>query len=390
MKKLLLIFTLFCSIIASANDSIYVSIFCTAQGHEIYELEGHAAMRIKVDGKCDYTISWGMFDFNSPNFVYRFLKGETEYFCGMIDTERFLGEYRYEGRTVFEFPLNVPQSVCQNIAYLLNINLLPENRVYRYNYVKDNCSTRPMEIIEQALGTRIHYENARPELTTFREVMAEYHKKYPWQQFGIDLALGSGIDYKISPREKTFAPVLLTEMLPTSTYTIGGQTFPLCGKTIVHGDPKADITADPTPLFLTPIFIAWLLFGITLAFTVWDIKRKKVCRVFDTVLYVHIAVQTMLLAFLIFISTHEATSPNYNFLWLNPLSLIIPVTIWIKKAKVLSISVIIINFVALISYLAIVAAGVQTINAAFYPLVFMVLLRNCSYLYIAKWQTRKD
>ena len=331
-----------------------------------------------------------MFDFNSPNFIYRFLKGETEYFCGMIDTDRFLAEYRHEGRTVFEFPLNISQEVCQNVFYLLNMNLLPENRVYRYNYVKDNCSTRPMQIIEQALGTPIHYKNSRPELTTYRDVMAEYHKKYPWQQFGIDLALGPGIDYKISPKEKTFAPVLLSEMLPESTYTIGGKTFPLCGSVIVHGDPDADITAAPTPLIFTPLFIAWLLFGITLAFTVRDIKRKKVCRIFDTILYLHIAVQTLLLTFLIFISTHEATSPNYNYLWLNPLSLLIPVSIWIKKAKVLSISAIIINFVALISYLAIVAAGVQTINTAFYPLVFMVLLRNCSYLYIAKWQTRKD
>ena len=31
---------------------------------------------------------------------------------------------------------------------LLETNVLPQNRTYRYNYVKDNCATRPLRAVE--------------------------------------------------------------------------------------------------------------------------------------------------------------------------------------------------------------------------------------------------
>ena len=62
-----------------AFDVPEVSLITCAPGKEIYQLEGHSALRIKRPGSYDVAVNWGVFDFNAPNFVYRFVKGETDY-----------------------------------------------------------------------------------------------------------------------------------------------------------------------------------------------------------------------------------------------------------------------------------------------------------------------
>lgn len=56
--------------------------------------------------------------------------------------------------------------------------------------------------------------------------MRRYHANYPWYQFGIDLALGSGIDQPVggyrNRRGLAFAPILLAGMLEHSTFKADG------------------------------------------------------------------------------------------------------------------------------------------------------------------------
>ena len=59
------------------SDTLISLITCHA-GPEIYELEGHSGVRIATPAY-DYVLNYGLFDFNAPGFVYRFVKGETDY-----------------------------------------------------------------------------------------------------------------------------------------------------------------------------------------------------------------------------------------------------------------------------------------------------------------------
>ena len=70
--------------------------------------------------------------------------------------ELFLEEYRHEGRRVVEQELNLTPNEAQKLELLVGTNLMPENRTYRYNYVKDNCATRPLAIVENAIGDTYH------------------------------------------------------------------------------------------------------------------------------------------------------------------------------------------------------------------------------------------
>lgn len=371
---------------SNAREDISISIFTTAQGNDIYELEGHAALRIRKGNDIDCVINWGLFDFNSPNFVYRFVKGENDYKCGAMPTEYFLESYAREGRTVFEHYLNIPQDAAQKVYDLVSVNLTPPNDVYRYNYVYDNCATRPMAILEKAIGDTISYTDSDKDLNTFRKVMAHFHKNYPWYQFGIDLALGSGIDKKITAREKIFAPVLLNKIIENSTYTLDGKTIRLSDGKHIYGDINRSIIEAPTPFFLTPLFVSLIVMLISIMMSIRDYKKKRINRMFDTAIYVPVILCSLLLTFLIFVSSHEATSPNFNYLWLNPLSILILAGIWIKRAKKLAISSIIINFVTLIAYIMVISFGIQEANIAFLPIIITILLRNITYISIARWQ----
>lgn len=77
-----------------------------APGADIYSLEGHSGLRLRY-GTTDVVANWGMFDFNAPHFVYRFVKGETDYSIGVCPTEYFLLSYAHQQRRVTQQTLNL-------------------------------------------------------------------------------------------------------------------------------------------------------------------------------------------------------------------------------------------------------------------------------------------
>ena len=391
MKKELLFFAvlliLFVPVrtVASVRADTVISLLTSYPGTDIYELEGHSAIRVNCGPGEDYAVSFGMFDFNAPNFVYRFVKGETDYMVGKIPTNAFLYEYARNNRRVEETPLNLNPEQKRRLIDLLEENLLPENRVYRYNYVKDNCATRPLAIIERAVADSLTLgkvdKSKIDDAATFREVMRHYHKNYPWYQFGIDLALGSGIDYKISDREYAFVPMLMAQQVEDAE--IAGM--PLAGTTrvLVNFTPDQAVE-NPTPWYLSPDAVCWCVFLFLLWATVRDIKRRRVTRWVDAVYFGILGMLGLLLTFLIFISVHEATSPNWLYLWLNPLCLIPPIFIWLKKCNIVVFWYQIINF-ALILFMLVSWTWIpQSANSAFWPLVLGDLMRSANYIYISR------
>ena len=87
--------------IASDNDSIRLSLLTCAPGEEIYSLFGHTAIRYEdpVNG-IDAVFNYGLFSFNTPNFILRFSLGETDYQLGATDYAHFAAEYAFDGRSV--------------------------------------------------------------------------------------------------------------------------------------------------------------------------------------------------------------------------------------------------------------------------------------------------
>ena len=267
-------------------------------------------------------------------------------------------------------------------------NARPENATYRYNYVYDNCATRPRDIIENVLGDRLHY-GAMHDTLTFRQEMRRYNANYAWQQFGIDLVLGSGIDYTLSYREQMFVPMVLMQAFAEAQVERDGRLEPLVSATHVlnDGSDMGDIL-PPTPAWQSPMAVAMSVLVVVLILSWLDVQRRKVSRWADSLLFGMAGVAGLLVFFLIFVSTHEATSPNYNGFWLHPFALLPAVAIWIKKAKKVLYFYHFANFAVVFVLLACWPLLPQTANAAAFPLMLCLMARSASYILVYREQCK--
>ena len=368
----------------SNQDGITVSLITYYPGEQIYELYGHSALRVVLPGGRGILYNYGIFDFNAPNFVYRFVKGETDYMVRGYSDELMLRGYA--GRKVVEQVLNLSQEQAEKTYEFLAENALPWNATYRYNYVLDNCSTRPRDIIEKATAGTLEYP-AMQDTTTFRRMMHRCNDNYAWNKFGIDIALGEGLDYTLDYRKQMFVPMVLMEACAGATFMRDGERVPLvrCTNILNSGNDKGKIL-PPTPWWATPMCVFVLMLLVVLIFTWRDLRRGKVTRWFDSVMYGMMALYGMLLFFLIFVSTHEATSPNWNGAWMNPFYLLPAVLIWIKSAKKLLYCYHFANFAVLIAFFVGLYWIPQVINIAAYPLIICSLMRSVNYLIIYRKQ----
>ena len=399
-RLLLSILTIFLPLLAAAQvpadtavgePPLTVSIVTASPGSEIYQLEGHSAIRLQRPGRYDLAVNWGVFDFKAPNFVWRFVKGETDYMVAAYPFHYFIEEYAAEGRRLVEQRLLLDSAQTARVEELISRNLRPENATYRYNYVRDNCATRPLGIVEEALGEPLVVDSAfishvDSELAgaTWRSEMTRYHANYPWYQFGIDLALGAGLDRPLELRELAFAPVFLCDMLAHSyVASSDGSLRPLAGEPQVLLPGKEEgVVLPPTSWLLSPMAVAVDLLVITLIISFLDIRRRRLSRWFDSLLFGVFFLTGCLLSFLIFVSVHEATSPNWLYLWLNPLCIIAAVGVWIKSWRRVVYCYQICNFAALILLLAGHHFFGQAFNPAFPLLIVCDLIRSATCIYV--------
>lgn len=148
MKRFMLMFIYVLSFICVwgrdvPEDSLEVSLMTCSPGQEVYALYGHTAIRVNnyATGE-DWVFNYGMFSFNRPNFIWRFTRGECDYQIGAAPFEYFIREYAERGSAVYQQTLNLTTSEKLRLWALLTENMLPENRVYLYNFFYDNCTTR--------------------------------------------------------------------------------------------------------------------------------------------------------------------------------------------------------------------------------------------------------
>lgn len=368
-----------------------MSLITCHAGSVMYELCGHAAIRVQHNGE-DWAVNYGLFEFQADNFAINFLKGETDYRVGAYPFNQFLIHYLQENRRIVEHELNLTDAQSWELLRLLEENLRPENCVYRYNYVKNNCATKPIVLIEKVVNDTITF--SEPDIEgaenwTYRDEMREFHKNYDWYQLGIDMALGSGIDYKLATREKMFAPMALVSMMRGATITDSlGNKIPLVTKeNIINEGAPAQL--PPTPFLLSPMFVFSLLLCISLYMSYKDIKNNRITQWWDSLIFGFYGLVSLVLCFLIFISVNEATSPNYLILLLNPLSFIAATCNWVKRCDKLVFYYHIANIVALILLTIILLSGIQVGNIALVPIILIVLTRSATNIYISRCIAKK-
>lgn len=191
----------------AAMDSVEISLLTCSPGEQIWSLYGHTAIRF-VDKlhQTDLAINYGLFDYSQKYFYLRFTFGRTDYQMGIEPMDLFLEEYTDSGRGVIQQTLNLSREEKMAIAQALSENYTPINRVYRYNYFYDNCTTRARDIITNHLNGKVEYVVNAKVSPTWRQLVHQWNDGHPWMKFGCDLLLGVGADRKTDFAQQQFIP----------------------------------------------------------------------------------------------------------------------------------------------------------------------------------------
>ena len=368
------------------EDSVHVSLVTFYPGSEPHNIWGHSEIRVQ-QGPVDVYFNYGVFDFQAPAFMWRFMLGQTDYLCQPVP--RAYAMLGMENRRMVEQELNLPQDKAIMVRDFLWNNAQPENRTYRYKFLSDNCSTRPRDIIEMAAGEGLRYPAMSDSTVTYRDILAHYCRNYAWERFGIDLVLGWDVDTVLDQRATMFIPMLLMDAVAGATITTDSTTTRLVRATTVPIDKSTEGNVrPPTPWYLSPMTVAVLVLALTLMVTWRDWRRHDVARWFDTILFSAGGLAGCLLFFLVFFSTHEATSPNINIAWLNPLLLLLAILPWFKKTRNAARWLHALNALVVALLMLAWPWQPQVGNFAFFPLMTALVTRSLANVLLGGQTTR--
>ncbi|WP_320814509.1 DUF4105 domain-containing protein [Flavobacterium sp.] len=319
MKKLFTFFFILFSINSycqsnTLSEASKVSIITCGTGNESYSLYGHTGIRIKDSLRgIDIVYNYGAFDFETPNFILRFVKGDLQYFVTTNSFQDFEYSYRYENRSIYEQELNLSLTQKQQLFQNLNSSLFSDERFYTYKFIDRNCTTMVIDKINGILGEKI-ITTIKPVNISYRDILYPYAKNHYFERLGINLIFGEKVD---RAAETLFLPLELYTVLKTSQYK--EKPLVVNNKTIFEAE---EVTFESS-LLNSPYLIILLLALIVF------INNKKVISIYFSI----VALLGVFLCLVGFYSFHEEVLWNYNALLFNPLLLVFVYTIHKRNAK---------------------------------------------------------
>jgi hypothetical protein len=247
-----------------------VTLITFGVGEEVWERFGHNAIWIH-DGRkgSDVAYNWGLFDFEQPDFTSRFLTGDTKYWMGGEDALTMVSNYHNIGRAVTLQRLNLTPKQALLLRDFVQNNALEENKYYRYDYFRDNCSTRLRDALDVALGggLRAATDTEHTALTYRSESMRLAEGDLP-VQVGMDVALGRYADVPLTGWKSFFIPMRLRDDLRhVKVPGPDGQMVPLVSdEQVIAPAPgaKQAVEATEPPDLSMPAAIA----GVVLALVI--------------------------------------------------------------------------------------------------------------------------
>ena len=377
MKKVVVIITFLViacqqTIFSQSESDTLVYLITCGPGTETYSIYGHSALRIVIPEKnSDLVYNWGVFDFSTPNFTWKFAKGRLDYMLGVEPLDRFLQTYLFEERFVYSQKINLDKVETKRLISQINENLKPENISYRYDFFYDDCSTRIRDMLEKAIGEKLLYpppENGKDP--TFRDMVGKYQNPFPWLKFGIDLIMGSPGDKKATFRDRMFLPVDMQNELVDTRINRDGKMIPLLQNPETILDFNQPVIRSA--IFSTPVFIFTLLL-IIIVIVSGLFKSKNANRLLDIIVYLLFSIFSLLMIFFNFFTNHEQMRWNLNIIWLNPVIIFCLVALILNKTGVFLFRTL---FVISVSFGVLSLILPQDFNSATAPLVFILIIRS--------------
>ena len=318
-KKLLFFFLFTLSVGFSQSigltENSKISVLTVGTGTASHELYGHTGIRIKDTTRgMDIVFNYGFFDFNTPYFVAKFVKGDMQYFVANQRYADFEYGYKMDNRTIYEqeIALNVEQK--NNLYKNLNASLFSDDKFYTYKFIDRNCTTKVIDQLNGVLGEGIITTN-KPVTITYRDILNNtYLDNDYFTKLGINLIFGTKVD---KTAETLFLPLELHNVLKTATYQ--GKPLTTNSKTIFEAKKTV---FEPSLLNSAYSILAFLVLLIL-------INNKRLTAIY----FILSGLLGLFLLAVGLYSYHEEVFWNYNALLFNPILLFFTFSIYKRGAK---------------------------------------------------------
>lgn len=300
------------------SETAVASVLTCGPGDDFYTTFGHSALRIQDTAQgIDLVYNYGTFDFDTPHFYWKFMRGQLDYMLGRTTFDNFMVEYEMEGREVREQRLTMEPQQVANLFVLLETNYLPEYRHYRYDFFRDNCATRIRDMVYAAWGGDTLLTRKVEPMSYRCLVTKPLRGTLEWWRLGIDMLFGLPADHVCDANERMFWPMEL-EAEFAKCCPDGVWVAPF----IV--EPSRQLIPErraPLSRSFPPVVVSALLF-VAIALLTW---KRLMPRWADRVLFVMASVVGLFLLFMWFGTDHYCTQWNLNILWASPLLLLIAI-----------------------------------------------------------------
>ena len=240
-----------------SNLTVYLLTF--GWGDVVWERFGHNAIWIKdrTHGT-DITYNWGNVRLQSAELRLAIRHRRHAVLDGGVRSRRDGGApYKRENRSILAQELNLTPAQRLKLQQFVQWNALPQNKFYRYDYYRDNCSTRLRDAIDHALGGQLQTATVtRMTSGTYRSHTQRLMTGDIPLYTGVTFALGHPADKPISVWQEMFLPVRMANDLRTVRITDStGTQIPLVkSEMAIFTSGRAPEPAEPP--FYFPLFVA--------------------------------------------------------------------------------------------------------------------------------------
>ena len=317
---------LFCTPLSAQillSDSAKLYLLTCTPGTEVWSKYGHTGIRVCDEAnKMDIVFNYGIFSLMEDGFYLKFIKGETYYQLGIESYSHFVRFYNKIGRKTYLQELNLTPMQKQQVFDALMVNYQPENRFYLYNFVFDNCATRPYYLLKNALQDTIISSYQGYANQPFRSTITHYTGPYSWVDFGINMVFGSKADQPMTNEQRLFLPEELMFYLSEAHLSDG---TPL----VIH-ENIAPFEIDNVPWYADCRFGIALFALLMVLISWWDRKRNKLSWWLDAILGLVYLVLLAIVIFLTFFSVHPLVGFSWRLLILPLIHLCARLIYWLR------------------------------------------------------------
>ena len=191
----------------SRAEDLVITLVTIDPAAPIYTWWGHTALIVEDTRlQSSRLYNYGLFTVEKDSFVRNFAMGRLWFQVGAAEPRRELEYNARMNRSIRLQTLDLSPGKRLEMAEFLEVNILPENRVYLYDHYYDNCASRVRDVIDKAVEGQLFGAANVPAELTLRQATRRYTARHPGMDWLLMFLMSEAIDGPVTRWEQMFLP----------------------------------------------------------------------------------------------------------------------------------------------------------------------------------------